>query len=78
LPGPVVTGAFLGTLTDDPAKLDRFAGRIPGLFANTLRLDRLDRIRDLHANWGEQSPVDADGYLELWETLGRLLDGETA
>ena len=42
------------------------------------RLDRGDRIRDLHANWGEQSPVDADGYLDLWETLGRLLDGEPA
>ena len=42
------------------------------------RLDRLDRIRDLHAKWGEQSPVDADGYLDLWETLGRLLDGEPA
>ena len=34
------------------------------------------RIRDLHAKWGEQSPEDADGYLDLWETLGRLLDGE--
>ena len=28
---------------DALAKLDRFTGRIPGLFANTLRLDRLDR-----------------------------------
>lgn len=42
------------------------------------RLDRLDRIRDLHAKWGEQSPEDADGYLDLWETPGRLLDGEPA
>jgi hypothetical protein len=42
------------------------------------RLDRLDRIRDLHAKWGEQAPEDADGYLDLWETLGRLLDGEPA
>ncbi|GGO85335.1 hypothetical protein GCM10011584_05070 [Nocardioides phosphati] len=42
------------------------------------RLDRLDRIRVLHAKWGEQSPEDADGYLDLWETLGRLLDGEPA
>lgn len=42
------------------------------------RLDRLDRIRALHAKWGEQSPEDADGYLDLWETLGRLLDGEPA
>ena len=30
---------------DSLAKLDRFTGRIPGLFANTLRLDRLDRPR---------------------------------
>jgi WD40 repeat protein len=28
---------------DSLAKLDRFTGRIPGLFSNTLRLDRLDR-----------------------------------
>ena len=42
------------------------------------RLDRLDRIRDLHAKWGEQSPEDGDGYLDLRETLGRLLDGEPA
>jgi hypothetical protein len=40
------------------------------------RLDRLDRIRDLHAQWGDHAPEDADGYLDLWETLGRLLDGE--
>lgn len=42
------------------------------------RLGRLDHIRDLHAKWGERSPVDADGYLDLWETLGRLLHGEPA
>jgi hypothetical protein len=40
------------------------------------RLDRLDRIRDLHAQWGDHAPEDADGCLDLWETLGRLLDGE--
>ena len=28
---------------DSLAKLDRFTGRIPNLFSNTLRLDRLDR-----------------------------------
>ena len=28
---------------DSLAKLDRFAGRVPSLFGNTLRLDRLDR-----------------------------------
>jgi WD40 repeat protein len=45
--------AVLGTLPrvnvlismreDSLAKLDRFAARVPGLFGNTLRLDRLDR-----------------------------------
>ncbi len=29
---------------DSLAKLDRFSGRVPGLFGNTLRLDRLDRV----------------------------------
>jgi WD40 repeat protein len=33
---------------DSLAKLDRFTGRIPSLFSNTLRLDRLDR-RSAHA-----------------------------
>ena len=46
---PAVLGApsrvnVLVSLREDSlAKLDRFTGRIPGLFANTLRLDRLDR-----------------------------------
>ncbi len=46
---PAVLGAplrvnVLVSLRDDAlARLDRFTGRIPGLFANTLRLDRLDR-----------------------------------
>jgi WD40 repeat protein len=46
---PVVLGGqwrvnVLVSLREDAlAKLDRFTGRVPGLFANTLRLDRLDR-----------------------------------
>jgi WD40 repeat protein len=46
---PLVLGApyrvnVLVSLREDSlAKLDRFAGRVPGLFGNTLRLDRLDR-----------------------------------
>jgi WD40 repeat protein len=44
----LLSGAYrinvLVSLREDAlAKLDRFTGRIPGLFANTLRLDRLDR-----------------------------------
>jgi WD40 repeat protein len=34
---------LLGIREDALAKLDAFKGRIPGLFANSLRLDRLDR-----------------------------------
>lgn len=55
---------------DEPGR----AGREVHIAALPDRLDRLDRIRALHAKWGEQSPEDAD--LDLWETLGRLLDGE--
>ena len=51
------------------------AGVLPTAESTALP-DRLDRIRDLHAKWGEQSPEDTDGYLVLWETLGRLFDGE--
>ena len=39
------------------------------------RLDRLDRIRDLHAQWGEQAAEDADGYLDLGR---RSVDSSTA
>ena len=34
--------------------------------ARTALPDRLDRIRDLQAKWGDQAPEDADGYLDLW------------
>ncbi len=46
---PTVMGALprvnvlISLREDSLAKLDRFTGRIPGLFSNTLRLDRLDR-----------------------------------
>jgi WD40 repeat protein len=47
LPSVVATPSRVNVLVslreDSLAKLDRFTGRIPGLFANTLRLDRLDR-----------------------------------
>ena len=47
LPAVLATLARVNVLIslreDSLAKLDRFAGRVPGLFGNTLRLDRLDR-----------------------------------
>jgi WD40 repeat protein len=43
LAGPYRVNVLVSLREDSLAKLDRFAGRIPGLFSNTLRLDRLDR-----------------------------------
>ena len=43
LAGPYRVNVLVSLREDSLAKLDRFTGRIPGLFANTLRLDRLDR-----------------------------------
>jgi WD40 repeat protein len=43
LAGPSRVNVLISLREDALAKLDRFAGRIPGLFGNTLRLDRLDR-----------------------------------
>jgi WD40 repeat protein len=41
--GPLRVNVLISLREDSLAKLDRFTGRIPSLFANTLRLDRLDR-----------------------------------
>jgi WD40 repeat protein len=43
LAAPYRVNVLVSLREDSLAKLDRFTGRIPGLFANTLRLDRLDR-----------------------------------
>jgi WD40 repeat protein len=43
LGAPLRVNVLVSLREDSLAKLDRFTGRIPGLFANTLRLDRLDR-----------------------------------
>ena len=43
LPRRLRVNVLVSLREDSLAKLDRFTGRIPGLFANTLRLDRLDR-----------------------------------
>ena len=40
---PLRVNVLISLREDSLAKLDRFIGRIPGLFANTLRLDRLER-----------------------------------
>jgi WD40 repeat protein len=41
--GPLRVNILISLREDSLAKLDRFTGRIPSLFSNTLRLDRLDR-----------------------------------
>lgn len=43
LTAPIRVNVLVSLREDSLAKLDRFTGHIPGLFANTLRLDRLDR-----------------------------------
>jgi WD40 repeat protein len=43
LAAPFRVNVLISLREDALAKLDRFTGEIPGLFANTLRLDRLDR-----------------------------------
>ncbi len=43
LAAPLRVNVLVSLREDSLAKLDRFTGRIPGLFTNTLRLDRLDR-----------------------------------
>ncbi len=43
LAAPLRINVLVSLREDSLAKLDRFTGRVPGLFANTLRLDRLDR-----------------------------------
>jgi WD40 repeat protein len=43
LAGQLRVNVLISLREDSLAKLDRFTGRIPSLFSNTLRLDRLDR-----------------------------------
>lgn len=43
LGAPLRVNVLVSLREDSLAKLDRFTGRISGLFSNTLRLDRLDR-----------------------------------
>ena len=42
--GPIRVNVLLSLREDTLASLDRLKGSIPGLFANVLRLDRLDRV----------------------------------
>ncbi len=44
LSAPLRVNVLVSLREDSLAKLDRFGGRISGLFSNTLRLDRLDRV----------------------------------
>ncbi len=63
LAAPLRINVLVSLREDSLAKLDRFTGRIPGLFANTLRLDRLDRQAATAAITG---PIDR--YAELTGT----------
>jgi hypothetical protein len=77
LAAPFRVNVLVSLREDSLAKLDRFTGRITGLFANTLRLDRLDREAARAAIVG---PVGR--YAELTgetvtvepELVGRVLD----
>ena len=60
LTSPWRVNVLVSLREDSLAKLDRFTGQIPGLFANTLRLDRLDRESARAAIVG---PVER--YMEL-------------
>ena len=60
LAAPSRVNVLVSLREDSLAKLDRFTGRVPGLFANTLRLDRLDRQAARAAIVG---PVDRYGEL---------------
>ena len=60
LSAPLRINVLVSLREDSLAKLDRFTGRIPGLFSNTLRLDRLDRQAARAAIVG---PIDR--YAEL-------------
>ena len=57
--GPIRVNVLLSLREDTLASLDRLKGAIPGLFANVLRLDRLDRVAGRAAivkpleRWGE-------------------------
>ena len=77
LAAPFRINVLVSLREDSLAKLDRFTGRVPGLFANTLRLDRLDRTAARAAIIG---PIDR--YAELTgaavsvepELIERVLD----
>ena len=74
---PLRINVLVSLREDSLAKLDRFTGRIPGLFSNTLRLDRLDResaraaiVRPVE-RYRELTGVDVSVESELVE---RVLD----
>jgi WD40 repeat protein len=70
---PGIRASFLLAVREDSlAKLDRFKGRVPNVFGNYLRLDRLDRTAGREAILG---PVDrynessTDGWVEVEPAL---------
>jgi WD40 repeat protein len=75
---PLRVNVLLSLREDTLARLDRLKGRIPNLFGNVLRLDRLDRaagraaiVRPLE-RWGELEGEEVDAEDVLVE---RVLDG---
>ena len=75
---PLRVNVLLSLREDTLARLDRLKGSIPNLFANVLRLDRLDRaagrmaiLRPLE-RWGELEGEDVEAEDVLVE---RVLDG---
>ena len=75
---PLRVNVLLSLREDTLARLDRLKGPIPNLFANVLRLDRLDRaagraaiVRPLE-RWGELEGEEVDAEDVLVE---RVLDG---
>lgn len=53
----------------DPADVDRARG-----IENATLRGTLNRVRAFHTRWGDTDADDLD-VQDLWETLGRLLDG---
>lgn len=53
----------------DPADVERARG-----IENATLRGTLNRVRAFHTQWGDTDADDLD-VQDLWETLGRLLDG---
>jgi Novel STAND NTPase 1/WD domain, G-beta repeat len=80
LAAPNRLNVLISLREDSLAKLDRFTGRIPGIFGNTLRLDRLDReaaraaiirpVQRFAELTGEQVRVEAELVERVLDDVG--------